>query len=52
MKQTITFGREGKRYSVDVDIRKVEDMSFKEMEDYAWEKAKESANKYIGSEEE
>ena len=40
MKQTITFYRNGKRYSVDVDIKEVTNMTFKEMEDYAWEKLK------------
>lgn len=50
MKQTITFGRNGKRYSVDVDMKEVTNMTFKEMEDYAWEKLKKSDNKYAGSE--
>ena len=49
MKQTITFDRNGKRYSVDVDIKEVTNMTFKEMEDYAWEKLKKSDNKYAGS---
>ena len=40
MKQTITFYRNGKRYSVDVDIKEITNMTFKEMEDYAWEKFK------------
>ena len=40
MKQTITFYRNGKKYSVDVDIKEITNMTFKEMEDYAWEKFK------------
>ena len=50
MKQTITFDRNGKRYSVDVDTREITDMSFKEMEDYAWEKLKKTKCKHVGSE--